>query len=44
VEPTPELVKALMEDWYRSHAKRVFHERLVECCKLASLEGIKCPQ
>lgn len=43
VQPTPKQVKALMEEWYRCHAKRVFHERLAECCKRTSLEGIKRP-
>ena len=42
-EPEPEQVKELMENWYRTHAQRVFYERLAECCKLASLEGIICP-
>ncbi len=42
-EPKPQQVKMVMEDWYRGHARRVFHERLTECCKLASLEGIICP-
>ncbi len=43
IEPSPEQVKALLEGWYREHARRVFRERLVECCRRASLEGIKEP-
>ncbi len=42
-EPNPGQVQALMEDWYRCHAYHVFHERLAECCKVISLEGIKKP-
>ena len=42
-EPTPELIKSQLSDWYREHAHRVFRERLTECCKIASLEGIQQP-
>lgn len=42
-EPNPGLIKLLLEDWYRNHAHRVFHERLLECCRLVSLEGIDKP-
>jgi predicted metal-dependent hydrolase len=42
-ETTPELVRARLEGWYREHARRIFRERLTECCKRASLEGIEDP-
>ncbi len=42
-EPTPEKTKVLLEDWYRHHAQRVFRERLAQCCKRASIEGLKEP-
>lgn len=42
-EPTPKSIKAQLEGWYRENAKRVFRERLIECCKIASLEGIQEP-
>ncbi len=40
-EPAPERAKMLLEGWYREHARRVFRERLVECCKRATVEGIE---
>jgi predicted metal-dependent hydrolase len=43
VEPTPELVKKQLEGWYRQHARRIFLDRLTECCKRAALEGIGVP-
>jgi predicted metal-dependent hydrolase len=42
-EPTPETVRALLAEWYRGHAQRVFHERLVACARRASVEGIEQP-
>lgn len=42
-EPTPDSIKAQLEGWYREHAHRVFRERLAECSKIASLEGIQQP-
>lgn len=42
-EPSPERIKTLLDGWYREHAHRVFRERMAECCKLASVEGIQEP-
>jgi hypothetical protein len=42
-EPIPEVVKSLLDGWYREHARRVFRERLAECCRRASLAGIMEP-
>jgi hypothetical protein len=41
--PNPRKTRELLEDWYRQHARRVFRERLAECCKRASVEGIGEP-
>lgn len=43
VEISPERIKVLLEGWYREQAHRVFRERLTECCKRASVEGIQEP-
>lgn len=42
-EPTSERAKALLESWYRSHAKAVLHERLLACHQRAAREGIILP-
>ncbi|UFS72659.1 M48 family metallopeptidase [Geomonas sp. RF6] len=42
-EPTPERAKVLLDGWYRTHAKVVFHERLLACYKRAEREGIGFP-
>jgi predicted metal-dependent hydrolase len=42
-EPTPERAKALLETWYRSHARNIFGERLLACHKRAEREGILLP-
>jgi len=42
-EPTPYRVKKQLEEWYREHARRVFRERLTECCRRAALEGVEEP-
>ena len=41
--PTPRKVQELLEEWYRGHAHRGFRERVAECCKRASVEGIHMP-
>lgn len=43
VAPTPPKIQAQLEKWYHDHARRVFRERLAECCRLASVEGIQVP-
>ena len=42
-EPTPDLAESLLDGWYRSHAKAVFHERLLACHQRAVREGIIMP-
>lgn len=42
-EPTPELAKIMLEDWYRQHAKNIFHERLMACHQRVLREGIPLP-
>jgi predicted metal-dependent hydrolase len=42
-KPAPERAKALLEEWYRAHAKVVFQERLLACYQRASREGIPLP-
>lgn len=42
-EPTPAQVKALLDGWYREHARAIFAERLEACCRLAAREGIAKP-
>ncbi|MFA7455107.1 MAG: SprT family zinc-dependent metalloprotease [Desulfobulbaceae bacterium] len=42
-EPTSDRIKNQLEEWYRHHARRVFRERLAECCRRAALEGIAEP-
>jgi predicted metal-dependent hydrolase len=41
--PTSERAKALLEGWYRDHAKVVFQERLLACYQRASRERIPLP-
>lgn len=42
-DPSPEKTQFLIEKWLKEHAKKIFHERLSECAKKASIEGIKIP-
>ncbi|PLX40086.1 MAG: M48 family peptidase [Deltaproteobacteria bacterium] len=42
-EPSPEVVKPLLEGWYRERAHHVFRERLAECFKGASFKGVESP-
>lgn len=42
-DPSPAKVQKLLDNWYREHARVVFHERLSECCRLAACEGIQMP-
>lgn len=42
-EISPGRTKALLDDWYRHHAKEVFQERLVACHKRLQREGIPLP-
>lgn len=41
--PTPERVQRQLENWYRDHAERIFHERLDACHPRAAREGIARP-
>jgi len=43
IEPTPDLIRALLKEWYLGQARRMFRERLAECGKRASVEGIEEP-
>lgn len=43
-EPTPKKVKQLMENWFRSRARVIFHERLKICCRCVAREGIEEPK
>jgi predicted metal-dependent hydrolase len=43
IASTPQNTQDLLEKWYRDHASRVFRERLAECGKRASVEGIQAP-
>jgi len=43
IEPSPEHAKALLEEWYRNHARVVFHERLQACYQRVQREGISFP-
>lgn len=42
-DPTPERAKVLLEDWYRQHARNVFHERLLACHQRVLRECIPFP-
>lgn len=42
-EPSSERAKALLEDWYRHHARNVFQERLIACHQRVLREGIPLP-
>jgi predicted metal-dependent hydrolase len=42
-EISPARTKTLLTDWYRHHAKEVFHERLMVCQQRAHREGIPLP-
>lgn len=42
-KPTPDRVKKLLDDWFRTHAERIFSERIDVCCKHAAIEGINRP-
>jgi len=42
-EISPERTKALLEVWYRQHAKEVFQERLMACHQRLHREGIPFP-
>lgn len=41
--PTSALVEKRLENWYREHARTIFHERLKTCCERAIREGIEHP-
>lgn len=43
-DPGPDKVKTLLDDWYRSHAKVIFHERLMACYQKVVKEGILLPR
>jgi len=42
-EPEPEKVRRLLENWYRDHAKKIFQERLQECCRKSACKGVPPP-
>ena len=42
-DPAPERAKALLEDWYRHHARKIFQERLLVCHQRVQREGIPFP-
>lgn len=42
-DQSPERVKLLLDEWYRSHAKFIFHERLLSCQQRMAREGIPLP-
>ncbi len=42
-EPKPEKVRRLLENWYRTHANKIFRERLKECHTKAGHQGVSLP-